>query len=474
MKSILLIAGDEETFLKTKEYLRQHNYEISIAYNLEDAYLLMRTNVYHLVIADDNVTGGDSKMLLQKIAHYQHLPIIIITDTNSVQSAIDIIKLGAFDYMVKPVLPDDILAIIEDALNNNNKADILNEPAGLPEEYIIGCSDAINEVMQQVALVAPTNYSVIIHGESGSGKEAIAYEIHKQSNRKNYPFIAVDCGAISGELAGSELFGHDKGSFTGAITDKTGSFELADKGTLFLDEVTNLSYQVQVLLLRVIQEKVIKHVGAQTGKPVDVRIIVASNEKLWEQCLKGKFREDLFHRFNEFSIEVPPLRKRIKDIPLFIDAFLKSANISLNKKIERCQPEVMELLLKYNWPGNLRELKNVIRRAALLAQHNSIAVTNLPDEIIYYNNLHKNPADTIVQVAGLRKERLVNAMSLKNFSIDYEYELILKALKAHNYNKTQAAKALQIDRKTLYNKLSVYKAAAKQKNNEQPLTNEEK
>jgi two-component system response regulator HydG len=236
-------------------------------------------------------------------------------------------------------------------------------------------------------LVSPTNYSVIIYGESGSGKEVIAQEIHSRSKRKNAPFIAIDCGALSKELAGSELFGHEKGSFTGALNQKVGSLEIANGGTVFLDEIANLPYDVQVSLLRVVQERRMRRIGGNKDIELDIRIIVASNEKLWEATKKGKFREDLYHRFNEFSINVPPLRERRNDIMTFAHFFLEHTNTELDKHVEGFQPEVEHIFKTYLWPGNLRELKNVVKRSALLADEAMIDVTALPFELVNHSKL---------------------------------------------------------------------------------------
>jgi two-component system response regulator HydG len=259
-------------------------------------------------------------------------------------------------------------------------------------EYIFGDTATFKQLLQQIDLVGPTNYTVIIYGESGSGKEAIAQEIHKRSKRKNRPFVAIDCGALSKELAGSELFGHEKGSFTGALNQKTGSFEIANGGTIFLDEVANLGYDIQVSLLRVVQERKMRRVGGTKDIELDVRIIVASNEKLWDSAKKGKFREDLFHRFNEFSIDVPPLRNRPEDIMLFANHFLQVTNAELGKRLKRFSPEVEAIFRSYVWYGNLRELKNVIKRATLLSDGDQIEATSLPFEISHYNKLQFDKA----------------------------------------------------------------------------------
>jgi two-component system response regulator HydG len=293
-------------------------------------------------------------------------------------------------------------------------------------------------------LVAPTPLSVLISGESGTGKEYVARSIHALSPRADSPFIAVDCGAIPNELVASEFFGHVKGSFTGAIADKIGHFESANGGTLFLDEVGNLSYSTQIQLLRTLQERLIKPVGSSREIPVDVRIIAATNENLQLAQEQGNFREDLYHRLNEFQIIVPPLRERREDIMLFVNHFLKQANLVLGKCISGFEPAVETVFMDYGWPGNLREMKNVVKRATLLASGQLITINEIPAEII-------NPQ---------KKED-----QFKLFNQENESELIIKVLESVGYNKSKAARLLKIDRKTLYNKLELYNIELPEKSN---------
>jgi two-component system, NtrC family, response regulator HydG len=337
-------------------------------------------------------------------------------------------------------------------------------------DYIFGNSPYFKSIIKQIDLVAPTNYSVIIYGESGSGKEAIAQEIHKRSRRSQKPFVAIDCGVLSKELAASELFGHEKGSFTGAVTQKTGSFEVANEGTIFLDEIANLSYDVQIALLRVVQERKMRRVGGTKDIDLDVRIIIASNEKLWDVNGPSKLREDLYHRFNEFTINLAPLRDRQGDIMIFAIHFLAIANDELGKNIKGFHPEVERLFCSYVWYGNLRELKNVVKRATLLCDEEYIDVKSIPFELTNFAKLQfegsSEPEEereevqrhvfqnssTIIPI----KKVAPKEQSLKSAGIDAEYELILEALKKVNFNKSKAAKVLQIDRKTLYNKIRQY------------------
>jgi two-component system response regulator HydG len=490
MQTILIIDDDRDMCLLLKRFLTRHGYEVLEAYNGKKALEILESTEPSLVMCDFRLDDMEGNVLLGKIKErYPHLPVIIITGYSDIKIAVEVMKMGAYDYITKPLFPDEILVTIKKALEDAEKGE--SSPAihasspsateqkavAVPQkekqhgvivsgDYIFGDSPVFRQILQQIDLVAPTNYTIIIHGESGSGKEAIAQEIHKRSKRKGKPFVAIDCGALSKELAGSELFGHEKGSFTGALNQKVGSFELANTGTIFLDEVANLSYDIQVSLLRVIQERKMRRVGGVKDIDLDVRIIIASNERLWDAVRKGKFREDLYHRFNEFSIDVPPLRQRPDDIMLFANHFLHQTNIELGKNIRRFSDEVENIFRNYVWYGNLRELRNVIKRATLLTDSEEIEASSLPFEISHFNKLQfeKQPEPVYSSMASVpssftevtESPRSISETTLKGASIDAEYEMILKALKKVNFNKSKAAKLLNIDRKTLYNKMKQY------------------
>lgn len=490
MQKILIIDDDRDMCLLLKRFLTRHSYEVLEAYTGKKALEMLEETEPSLVMCDFRLEDMEGNVLLGKIKErYPYLPVIIITGYSDIKIAVEVMKMGAYDYITKPLFPDEILVTIKKALESEpavheprhvvapteKESAAVSQSAAVKEskpavihsgDYIFGDSPVFRTILQQIDLVAPTNYTVIIYGESGSGKEAIAQEIHKRSKRKSKPFVAIDCGALSKELAGSELFGHEKGSFTGALNQKIGSFELANGGTIFLDEVANLGYDIQVSLLRVVQERKMRRIGGTKDTELDVRIIVASNEKLWESARKGKFREDLFHRFNEFSIDVPPLRQRPDDIMLFATHFLEQTNQELGKNIRRFSPEVEQIFRSYVWYGNLRELKNVIKRATLLSDGDQIEAASLPFEISHFNKLQfekqPEPAPSVVAMpAAVREDvpepaRALSETTLKSASIDAEYEMILKALKKVNFNKSKAAKLLNIDRKTLYNKMKQY------------------
>src|SRR5690606_31387310 len=413
----------------------------------------------NLVMCDFRLEDTDGREVLKKIkVLYPRTGVIIITGYSDIKLAVELIKMGAYDYITKPLYPDEILNTVNKAIETQNalNAEMDNptptEEAKTKEEkkplylndYVVGQSPAAKELMRQIELVAPTNYSVILIGESGTGKESVAKSIHQKSNRRDKPFIAMDCGSLTKELAGSEFFGHEKGSFTGALYTKIGHFEMANGGTLLLDEVGNLSYDIQAALLRTVQERKIKRIGSTKEIDLDVRIIVATNENLAHAIQKGKFREDLYHRFNEFSIDLPPLSQRGRDILIFANTFLEVANQELGRSVLGFSQEVEECFLTYNWPGNVRELKNVIRRATLLTESQEIQLKALPLEISTYAKANA------IETTMSRTDR---PRDLKNAALEAEYEAILKVLREVNFNKTKAAKILNIDRKTLYNKM---------------------
>jgi two-component system response regulator HydG len=484
MPKALIIDDDHDICFLLNKFLSKHGFNVLEALTAKKAFELIDDHDdFDVVLCDYRLDNTDGKAVLLKIKErHPDLPVIIITGYNDLKTAVELMKLGAYDYVLKPLFPEEILNTINAALKRTDQLEVRSDgnlTGTVPKdkrkvlsgngEYIFGNSGVFQQLLDQIILVGPTDYSVIIYGESGSGKEAIAQEIHKRSKRASQPFVAIDCGALSRELAGSELFGHEKGSFTGAINQKIGSFEVANGGTIFLDEIANLGYDIQVSLLRVVQERKLRRVGGTRDIPIDVRIIIASNEKLWESAQKGKFREDLYHRFNEFTIEVPPLRKRKEDIMIFAKHFLSKANESLGKNIRGFSPEVEEIFRNYIWHGNLRELKNVVKRAALLTDGDYIEDRSLPFEITNFTKLQfegvaeaPEPVQAIPAPEIRRQDSAFpkpfggEGNSLKEASIDLEYELILKTLKEVNFNKSKAARLLNIDRKTLYNKIKLY------------------
>ena len=463
MKKILIIDDEVNVALLLSKFLTRNGFDVTTASTGTSGMEYLKNGNFNLVLCDFRLEDTDGRQMLKNIkTQYPKTGVIIITGYSDIKMAVELIKMGAYDYITKPLYPDEILntitkaiethyALVEDTdtITLNDKPSHKDKKKQiLSGEFVLGTSRASKELHRQIELVAPTNYSVIILGESGTGKESVAKSIHTHSPRYNQPFIAMDCGSLTKELAASEFFGHEKGSFTGALYTKIGHFEMANGGTLFLDEVGNLSYEIQAALLRTVQERKVKRIGSTREIDLDVRIIIATNENLQDGIQKGKFREDLYHRFNEFSIYIPPLRERGNDIMLLADHFLKIANHELGRTVSSFSPEVIECFMNYRWQGNIREMKNVVRRAALLTEGNEITMKALPLEISNF----KMPVfehNTVFEVNEVRENR----HDLKNAALEAEYETILRVLREVNFNKTKAADILNIDRKTLYNKM---------------------
>jgi two-component system response regulator HydG len=453
MPNILIIEDDAAFCQMLQKFLMKRGYDTEICYHATDAKEKFKATDFDVILTDLRLPDYDGIQLLADIKNVKpKTPVILMTGYAEVGTAVKAMKQGAYDYISKPFTPEEIIMIIENALRTKPSQVTHDTPSvqkpkhkeapserkeNSDEKTILGVSDASKKLDDYIKLVAPTDMSVLITGDSGTGKEVTARAIHNNSKRKDYNFVAVDCGAIPKELATSEFFGHIKGSFTGAIEDKTGNFEAANGGTLFLDEVGNLSYENQIQLLRALQERKIKRVGSTKEIHVDVRIITATNEDLTLAVQKGSFREDLYHRLNEFSIQIPSLEERFEDLILFADHFLVKANENLNKEVHGFSAQVWDAFRQYHWPGNLRELQNIVKRAVLLTVGDEVKIETLPKEVLQstYNGMAK----------------------AENFSkSDFEKDRIIKALKKTNFNKSKAAKLLQVTRKTLYNKINHY------------------
>ncbi|TKG96354.1 sigma-54-dependent Fis family transcriptional regulator [Puteibacter caeruleilacunae] len=443
MQRILIVDDDPTICLMLKSFLSRKGYDSDTVFSAGEAVKALDAKKYSLILSDYRLPDFDGLELLGRIKKIDaRIPVIIMTSYADIRTAVQAIKIGAFEYVAKPLNPEEILVTIKAALKRYQAA---SEKDSEKKElqFVDGNSVQAQHMHRYIELVAPTDMSVIIEGESGTGKEIAARKIHVKSKRSSKTFVAVDCGALSTELSGSELFGHMKGAFTGAIANKEGQFEVANGGTLFLDEIGNLSYEVQVKLLRAIQERKVRRVGGTADIDVDVRIIVATNEDLVKAVERGDFREDLYHRLNEFKIGIPSLKERQDDISLFADFFLKQSNIELSKEVQNLAPKVLKIFKDYSWPGNLREMKNVIRRAVLLAQDPVITEDCLPFEIIQEAN---NP---VASTSDLKVKREIQ-----------EKDQIIQTLEQTKGNKAKAARLLNIDRKTLYNKLKQYNIKA--------------
>lgn len=464
--SILLVDDDVNLNRLLLNFLIRNGYEVESAFSAEEALRNFGKRKFDLLLTDLRLPSADGLQLLQwNREHHPQSATILMTSYADVQTAVKAIKLGAFDYIAKPIVPDDLLKKIQDAVNSQRQGDAessrseissgqipkdaerrKNEENLRINRFVEGKSEISTRLQEHIRLVAPTPITVLISGESGTGKEYIARLIHLNGKQAQGPFIAVDCGSIPKDLAGSELFGHRKGSFTGAVSDKIGFFQQAEGGTLFFDEIENLPYSVQIYLLRALQEKKIRPVGGEKDIDTHVRVIAATNENLQALCEKGLFRTDLFHRLNEFSIQATPLRQRKEDILLFAEYFLQNANRELEKEkpVSGFSQECRNLLLRYGWPGNIRELSYTVKRACLLCKGDLIEKEDLPSEIrqLEENEKGNNGEDA----AGMSRISLA----------EEEKDRILSCLREVNYNKTKAAKQLNMDRKTLYNKLKSF------------------
>lgn len=451
MPHLLIVDDDLTLAIMLRTWLSKQGFEVETASSVKAAgKKLLEDGPFDLVLSDLRLPDEDGLFLLQWMKQKQvSTPVIIMTSYAEVQNAVEAMKQGAADYIAKPVHHEILLQKIQEVIRTPR----LSSPAPAPhpqggrttpppagtttidhKKYLEGKSEAARQLYNYVALVAPTPMSVLITGASGTGKEYVARRIHSLSKRADKPFVAIDCGAMLKDLAASEFFGHVKGAFTGAVTDKTGAFVEANGGTLFLDEVGNLSYDVQVQLLRALQERRIRPVGSTQEIEVDIRLVCATNENLPLAIERGEFREDLYHRINEFTLRMPALHERGRDILLFADFFLQQANEELERHIMGFEPKAVEAMMNYNWPGNLREMKNLVRRATLLAQDDIIRLADLGPSL-------QTPAATT---------------GLQLHNEDTEKQRILQALEATGGNKSKAAQLLGVDRKTLYNKLKLY------------------
>jgi len=444
--NILIIDDDESIRDSCSQVLKKEGYKAKAAQDGNEGLNIFKQEFFHLVLLDLKLPGLDGMEILSRIKEkYADTPVIIITGYASIESAVEAMKRGAFNYLTKPFSPDQLRITVKKALDSRK---IFFENIYLREELekksefdmVIGKSKAMQKVMDIVRRVSSSESTVLITGESGTGKELLAREIHNHSPRKNAPFVVVDCGALVETLFESELFGHVKGSFTGAHETKHGRFEVANGGTIFLDEISNISLNIQAKLLRVIQEREITRVGGTRPIKVDVRILAATNENLAELVKKGKFREDLFYRLSVVPIHLPSLRERKDDTPLLVDHFLQRYNKRARKKISTISAAVKKALMEYDWPGNIRELENTIERAVVLSKGDEIEL----EDLVYHGI---SSSSSLFHPAGGKYKSLD----------ELEKEYIKTVLQAEHGNKSKSAKILGIDRKTLNSKVKKYK-----------------
>lgn len=476
-KKIFIISAQQLFAERLCRFLRESNYDADSATTLDDALNALPNNDYDLIFCDLPIlTHTDPFAILDSIKEKSaNASVVFIAENIELKTAIALVKAGVHTCVNRPVHTEELLAIVEEFATSKPKENTVKtkspkgnkasederaiHKSGLPS-YVEGHSKVSRELYKNIEIVSNTALNVIVYGETGTGKESVARRLAGKKGKYSESFIAIDCGCLSKELAASELFGHVKGAFTGALQSRAGAFELAKNGTIFLDEIGNLDYQVQTYLLRAIQERKIRRIGSEKEIDIDVRIIVACNELLSDLVKKGQFREDLYHRLNEFEIVIPPLRKRRDDIPLFVDFFLKKSAAEFDKDIKNFSKEAIQVLQDYPWPGNIRELKNAVRRMALMHQSDSttIQIDELPDEIRYYNTEDDDFADLarlLLQDDEPEDDQAPNSQNLREHTLNAELAEIIKVLRSVNFNKTKAAEILQINRKTLYNKLKL-------------------
>jgi DNA-binding NtrC family response regulator len=448
VETILIVDDDRDVQFNLSNILKDAGYEIITASDSDRALREVQRGLANLALLDIRLPGMDGMKILEKMREIdKDLIIIMLTAHGEVKGAVRAMKLGAFDYLTKPFDNEELILVIKKALQTqylSKEVENLRKRLGekKPIEEIMGESLKIKQVLKQVEIIAPTNMTVVVQGASGTGKELVAQLIHQKSLRKDKPFVAIDCGAIPETLVESELFGYEKGAFTGADDRKEGKFEQAFQGSLFLDEIGNLTDAVQMKLLRVIQERKLQHLGGKKDIHIDVRIIVATKTNLAQSIRLGKFRDDLFHRLNEFHIELPKLSERKDDIAILAKYFLEEANSEFNKKVLDFSPQSLKFLLGYPWPGNVRELKNVIRRAVLLAESDTIELSN------FSTDSPKVTEEIVDAAKGLDK-----GISFDEITQEVEKDLIKRAIEIAGGNKIKAAELLKLNKKTLYRKI---------------------
>jgi DNA-binding NtrC family response regulator len=431
---ILVVDDKPDACWVVSEILKTSGYTVRVANDGDSAMKEFVEYSPDLVLLDVKLPDTDGLVLLEKMKGLKRfISVIMISAYGDVRNAVKAIKLGAFDYVTKPFNNDEVVFLVKKALRKGNA--LLSRFYGAKSS-----SPVMKRVFGEVEMVAPTDMTVVLEGESGAGKEVIARMIHLKSRRKDGPFVAIDCGAVPETLVESELFGYEKGAFSGAVERKEGLVEVAAGGTLFLDEITNIADSVQAKLLRAIEERAARRLGGKKDIAMDVRIIAAANSDLGELVRRRRFRSDLFFRLNEFSIKVPPLRKRTADIPPLAELFIEEANAELGKNIKGLTAQAVEMLKGYDWPGNIREMKNLIRRAVLTASSDYISPSDLP---------HGLARAAVSGKDGEGSLREITREAMKNL----EKTMIKEALERANNNKTMAAKILKIDRVTLYAKM---------------------
>lgn len=442
----ILIVDDEKNIRRSVQMIcTGEGFGAATAETADEALAALKSNQIDLAILDVMMPGTDGLTLLKKIhKQFPEVVVIMISGHATVQNAVTATKEGAYDFIEKPITKEKLLISLKNALQNRTlQKENLELKKQLTGKFeMVGESRAMKDILEQISKVAPTTGRVLITGESGTGKELIARAIHENSPRKKGPFIKVNCAAIPEELIESELFGSEKGAYTGAHQTREGKFSLADGGTLFLDEIGDMSLNVQAKVLRVLQEGEFEKVGGHKTQKVDVRVLAATNKDLEKEVQKERFRNDLYFRLNVVPINSPPLRRRKDDIPILVESFIESYASETGARKKQVSPEAMEFLRAYDWPGNIREIKNMIERLMIMCSSDTIEVNDLPNHI-----------QTPISSIPLRME---SGMTLKEVKENVEREFILSTLKKNDWNVSQTAKNLDIDRTNLHKKIKYY------------------
>ncbi|MCL5935238.1 MAG: sigma-54 dependent transcriptional regulator [Firmicutes bacterium] len=464
MAKVLIVDDEEGVCELLVDVLEDAGFETVVAYNARDALKILENETPDTILLDIRLPDADGIQVMEEIKKVGvHVPVILMTAFGTTEIAIQAMRQGAHDYLNKPLNLDELLINVQKAVKMQQ---LVSEVASLREELesesdsvheLIGQSRHMQDIYKIIGKVADSDITVLLQGESGTGKEVVARAVHNSSRRSSRPFIRINCATIPEHLMESELFGHEKGAFTGAVSQKPGRFELAHNGTVFLDEIGEMPLHTQVKLLHILQDKEFERVGSNKSIKVDVRILTATNRDLKRLVDEGKFREDLYYRINVVNIKLPPLRERREDIPLLFNHFLNKFSLKYNKRITGVSPGAMAVIENFNWPGNVRELKNICEQAVVMSRSPVILPDDLPIADKYGELLTGNDGSNLSVKINERR-------SLKEIVAEVEKQVILKALNDHHWNRQETAKTLNLNRRSLYAKMKEYRLLNQSKN----------